>query len=301
MSRVLVTGARGFIGRQCVAALTQRGADVHAVTSAHGASVADGVSWHRADLRSSADAARLVDAVRPERILHLAWITTPGEYWHSAENLQWLEGSVALLRAAAVHGVTRFVGAGTCAEYDWSQPLLAEGDRAAPATLYGTCKHALHSCLGAFAPGVGMSHAWGRIFFLYGPGEHPARLVPGVANALLRGQPAECTSGEQLRDFMHVADVADAFVELLFSDVEGPVNIASGEPHSVREVVEVIAALTGRADLVRFGARPQPAGEPAALLADVSRLNGAVGWRPRHGLADGLAETVEWWRSRIHA
>jgi nucleoside-diphosphate-sugar epimerase len=299
MSRVLLTGARGFIGRHCLTLLQQRGAEVHAVTSGPVPAPEPGVVWHRADLRVPAEAARVVADARPDRVLHLAWVTTPGQYWESPDNIRWLEGSLALMRAAAEHGVQRFVAAGTCAEYDWSMPVLAETAPVRPASLYGTTKHALQLCLDRFAPGAGMSHAWGRVFFLYGPGEHPARLVPSVAASLLQDRPAECTSGEQVRDFLHVRDVADAFVHLLSGTVTGALNIASGEGHSVRHVVETIGALVGRPGLLRLGARPLPAGEPHTLLAETRRLNGEAGWQPSLSMDDGLADAVDWWRRQV--
>lgn len=142
------------------------------------------------------------------------------------------------------------------------------------------------------------SVAWPRLFFLYGPREHPARLVPSVTNALLAGQPAECTAGTQQRDFLHVEDAAAALVQLVLSDVTGPVNIGSGEAVSVKTVVETIADIVGRPDLLRLGAKPMPPNEPPLLVADVRRLRNEVKWAPRIGLRQGLEDTVVWWRRR---
>jgi nucleoside-diphosphate-sugar epimerase len=94
-----------------------------------------------------------------------------------------------------------------------------------------------------------------------------------------------------------VEDVADAFVALLDSQVEGPVNIASGRPVSLREVIFTIADRLGHRELVRLGALPMPANETPLVAADISRLSGELGWKPRHTLDDGLNKTIEWWRS----
>ena len=150
--------------------------------------------------------------------------------------------------------------AGTCAEYDWTQGLCQEGvTPERPTTLYGVCKKAMHDITMAFAAREGFSAAWGRVFFLYGPGEYKERLVPSVVRALLEGREAQCTHGKQVRDFLHVEDVARAFVSILASDVTGAVNIGSGEPLALRDLVMTVAKAVGREDLVRLGVPPGPA------------------------------------------
>src|SRR5260370_34716314 len=151
----------------------------------------------------------------------------------------------------------------------------------------------LQSLLRSFGHESGMSSAWGRIFHLYGPHEHPSRLVSSVIRSLLRGEPVPCSDGRQVLDFLHVADVASAFVALLESNVEGPVNIASGVPVTVRRVVETIAQKIARPDLVRFGARPATPG-PSRLVASVRRLDREVGWKPHYALDKGLDQIIEW-------
>ena len=106
------------------------------------------------------------------------------------------------------------------------------------------------------------------------------------------------THGTQVRDFLAVEELGDAFAALLDSEVEGPVNVASGEPIALRELVELVAQATGRPELVRLGAvEPRP-GEPAELVADVARLADEVGWRPREPLAAGVERAVAWWREQ---
>ncbi|MDQ3998006.1 MAG: NAD-dependent epimerase/dehydratase family protein, partial [Gemmatimonadota bacterium] len=242
MSRVLVTGATGFVASRALPLLVDRGFEVHAVSRARRAAEVP-VAWHTADLLEPGAADALVSAVRPTHLLHFAWVTTPGEYWTTPENVEWVEASLRLVRAFAAADGTRAVFAGSCAEYDWSYGICVEGTTPlGPRRLYGVCKNSLREIVDAFGPASGLSTAWGRVFFLYGPGEHPARLVPSVARALLAGVEARCSDGHQIRDFLHVDDVAAAFVRLLESDVRGPVNIASGTGTSVRDVVAQLAA-----------------------------------------------------------
>jgi nucleoside-diphosphate-sugar epimerase len=298
--RVLVTGAHGFVGRYCVADLLKRGHEVHCVSSGdRDAELPEG-TWHRADLLDVAAAAKLVDRVRPTHLLHLAWETTHGRFWTSPENMGWLVASLELFRAFANCGGRRAVMAGTCAEYRWDDHLCHEWTSPLePRTLYGACKHALHVAAQGYATHTGVSLAWGRLFFLYGPGERAQRLVPSLVMALLRGEPAVCSHGRQFRDFLHVEDAARAFTALLASGVTGPVNVASGVPTRIGKVAETIGEITGRPDLVRLSATAAAADEPEFLVADVTRLTNEVGWQAKHDLRSGLSQTVEWWRQPV--
>jgi nucleoside-diphosphate-sugar epimerase len=297
VSRVLVTGATGFIGRHALGPLVRAGHEVHAVTTREDVASEEPVTWHRADLLQGAD---VVAEVEPELLVHLAWYVEPGRFWTSPLNVRWVEASLAALRAFADAGGRRAVMAGTSAEYDWraaDDRCHEERTPLRPATLYGTAKHALHAVAARYGEQAGFELAWGRIFFVYGPGEPDGRLVPSVGRGLLAGEPVPTTRGDQVRDFMHVEDVAAAFAALADSGVTGAVNVASGEPVAVREVVDGLAEAAGRPDLLQQGALPDREGDPPRLVADATRLREEVGFRPRIGLAEGLRSSLEWLRS----
>jgi nucleoside-diphosphate-sugar epimerase len=300
VSRVLVTGGAGFIGRRMLPLLLAAGHEVHASSSREeapeeGEVGEEEVQWHRADLLNPDATAALIKEARPQRLLHLAWYTQHGRFWQAPENLAWTEASIRLWRAfAESEGAERFVGVGSCAEYEWSEPVLREESTPLrPASLYGVCKDSTRRVIEAASVRAALSFAWGRVFFIYGPEEASGRLVPSVAEALAEGRPARSSDGEQIRDFLHVDDAARALAALLDCEVPGAVNIGSGEGVRVRKVVETLGRLAGRPELVELGALPRPEEDPAEIVAEARRLREEVGWAPQIELEAGLASTME--------
>lgn len=289
----LVTGARGFLGAACLPLLAARGFESIAVSSAAPPPDSPGVKWRRCDLLDPAACAALVRAERPTHLLHLAWITTPGAFWASHENLDWLAAGARLADAFYGSGGERAVGLGSCSEYAIPDaPCVEDVTPIGPATVYGKAKAAMHLALQAAAQGRG-SCAWGRLFFPYGPGEAGDRFIPSVIGGLLRSEPIACTHGMQVRDFVFVSDAAAACVALLESDRPGAYNIASGEGVSLRQVADALVRKLGGADLVRFGAREPPAFDPPRIVADIGKIRRDTGWQPRVGLEDGLARSID--------
>jgi nucleoside-diphosphate-sugar epimerase len=297
VKRVLITGASGFIGRHCLDALVASDYEIHAVARRPLADTRN-IVWHPIDLLMPGAASELARRVRASHLLHFAWYTKHALYWTAPENSKWLACSIELVGAFADAGGERAVCAGTCAEYAWNNSVCDECSTAlAPSTPYSRAKVALYSRLTEMARDRHFTLGWGRVFFPYGPFEAAQRLVPTVINSILRREPVKCTSGEQQLDYLYVQDVADAFVALLGSDVTGAVNVASGTPVRVCDVVKRLAYQLGGLELVRFGALPTRQSDPKLLVAAVERLGTEVGWRPTLAVDKALTRTIEWWRS----
>jgi nucleoside-diphosphate-sugar epimerase len=246
--------------------------------------------------------AAIVKAVHPTHVLHLAWCASPRDYLTNPENSRWAAATAELGEAFISAGGERFVGAGSCAEYTVNSPSLDGGDsRRRPASLYARAKAEAFERLSELADRSDLSLAWARIFFPYGPYQSPERLISSVIMALERGDPFDCRSGEQLRDFIHVHDLARALGAILESDIRGALDIGSGGGAAVRDVVTALERIVGRRSWICFGARPQAIDEPAAAVADTRRLRRELGWHPRIGLEEGLTATVAWWRGAREA
>jgi nucleoside-diphosphate-sugar epimerase len=298
MKRVLLTGASGFIGYHCIEPLLARGYEVHAVSSRPQGESVGGVTWHQTNLMDAARAGALIGEVQPTHLLHLAWYVVPGKLISSLDNFAWVTASLELVRRFAEAGGKRVTICGSGYEYDWDYGYCTESlTPLAPNTVYGACKHALNLMMQSFAAQSGLSAAWGRVFFLYGPREHPDRLVSSVIRSLLKGNPARTSHGRQIRDYMHVQDVANGLVALLDADVQGAFNVSSGQATTLRDIVLTIGRAVNRPELIQLGAIPARANDTALVIGDNARLTAAVGWAPTFDLETGIQQTIEWWKA----
>lgn len=296
--RVLITGATGFIGRFCLQILRQKGFEVFAISSKKASIVSDGIHWIQHDLLHHS-AKDLIARTCPTHLLHLAWDVTPGKFWTSRANFDWLKTSLDLLEAFALHGGKRVVMAGSCTEYDWSCTEFSEEKTPCnPHTLYGTSKLTLRLLLESYAKQASLSQAWGRIFYLYGPHEYPQRFIPAIIKGLLNKAPTPCSHCNQIRDFLHVQDVAEAFVAILDSDLQGAVNIGSGQGISLKQLIEKIADNLGGNDLIQFGKLPAQPNDPPSIIANITKLNTGLKWHPKISLDQGLVQTIAWWKEQ---
>lgn len=267
---------------------------MHAVNQAGSGPHSDRVQWHAADLRLPEASLKLVREVRPTHLLHSAWTATPGRFWTDPDNFAWLAAGLALLQGFGEAGGTRFVGVGTCAEYDWQQTSFAEDNTVIrPSTLYGKAKAAMWAAAEAASEVYGFSAAWGRVFLPFGPGDASQRLIPSVVNSLLARRPVQLSEGRQERDFIFAPDVADLLLRLLAGSEAGAFNVATGRATQVRTVVERLGQRLGAPELLMFGSLPTRTDEPDRLVADMTKVSGMLGWIAPTSLEAGLDEVLD--------
>jgi nucleoside-diphosphate-sugar epimerase len=293
--RVLVTGAAGFIGSHVARALVTRGDDVLALLRA-GTSrrrvvdLVDQLRIEEADLADPERVKAILDNFQPEAVIHLAWYAHPVDYLSSSENVRSLSTTNLFAERVFASGCRKFVGVGSCVEYSSSLSPRRESDPTEPRTLYGACKRAASLVVGAQGGAAQAEVAWARVFHVHGRDEDPARLIPRVAASLTRGQAVDLSPGDQVRDHLHVTDVAAGLVHLTGPGLSGTFNVCSGVEVTLKEVLTAVGEILGRPELLRFGARPYTVAEEHYLVGDPTRLR-QTGWAPawpdlRSGLVD---------------
>jgi dTDP-6-deoxy-L-talose 4-dehydrogenase (NAD+) len=272
MSRlVLLTGATGFVGRHVLRTLVKRGIRARLVVREGNVDKVDTLFGVEsvivtADLFSESLEWWVKVCSGVDSIIHVAWVTEPGKYLYSNVNLDCLAGTLQMAKAAVMMGVRRFIGIGTCFEYDLNQGRLSVSTALRPTTVYAGAKAAAFISLQHWLPNQGVEFAWCRLFYLYGEGEDARRLVPYLHNKLQAGEPVDLTNGTQIRDFLDVRIAGIEIVDIALGIQQGAINICSGIPITVRQLAEQIASQYGRLDLLRFGARHDNSLDPPCVV-----------------------------------
>ena len=275
---VLLTGATGFVGRYLLQELTSRGCQVRAIVR-KGKEAALGNVRGIESLVSTPDLFAMDTAwwasacENVDTVIHAAWYVKAGQYLTSPTNLDCLVGTLQLAKGAAQAKVSRFVGIGTCFEYDLARGVVTVETPLRPRTPYAATKASAFMALAQFFPYQEVKFAWCRLFYLYGDGEHEQRLVPYLHRMLKAGQTAEITDGDQVRDFLDVREAARMVVEVALSNEIGGVNICSGIPITVRQLAEQVADHYGRRDLLRFGSRRGDRFDPPYVVGAVGKCD----------------------------
>ena len=277
MPTVAVTGATGFIGRHIVRVLEGMGScRIIAVGRDEGRLQSLGVQYVVADL--NIDRKEYYDLLgRPDVLIHLAWEGLPNyrELFHIERNLM---ASYRFLKAMIEQGLPSLTVSGTCYEYGLQSGRLTEETPAAPTTSYGIAKDCLRRFLYALREHHSFHFIWARLFFLHGEGQHSGSLIPQIDRAMESGAHSfDMSGGEQLRDYLPVADAASLLAKIsLQSRFDGVFNICSGKPISVRRLAEQRVAQHESTMKLNFGVFPYPEHEPLAYWGDDSRLRRAV-------------------------
>ena len=292
--RILVTGATGFIGSAFSKLALTHGHEVAGMmlpTESVPARVpaSDKMIWLKGTLAELPW--REIENFQPEACVHFAWIATPGVYLESPENESYLRWSLDLVHRLRGIGTSHIVGVGTCIEYKISDaPLNEERTPVDPTTLYSRCKNALRETLEAESRRDGYGFCWGRVFYPYGVGEHPARLCSSLIAKFRRGEKLVLKTPHSTKDYIYIDDLATAILLTLEKKFAGTINWGTGVGISVRQIADTVAGMLGRPELVEEISPPEK--DPLGfVVADAARIRG-LGWQPGHTLKQGLDELI---------
>jgi len=301
--KVFLTGITGFVGAQVARVLVGANHDVLGLIRRDSSlwrleGITDKIQFVEGDFYAIDSYQQALVEWKPDACIHLAWYAEPGKYLHSPLNLSALTASLSLLQKLIDIGCGQIVMAGTCAEYDTERGFLTEEGPTKPSTIYAATKLSMALIGQQMANAAGVNFVWGRLFYMYGPYEDGRRVIPALIRALLAGRQFPASAGEQVRDYLHVEDVANALILLTEKQVNGIYNIASGRPISIRQLMENIGEITGRSDLIKFGDIAYRVWDPMFICGDNQRLR-SLGWRPQYSLKNGLSRTINWLNQRI--
>jgi UDP-glucose 4-epimerase len=293
--KVLITGGRGFIGSHLGRRLCDEGSEVHATSRDRHESSAGGPIWWQADMADLATARRVLAAVRPDIVFHLAGAVGAAPdcalvlpTYHSL-----LTSTVNILVTATELGCRRIFLIGSFTE---PRPGEVEPTPGSPygaakwmSTAYGRMFHVLYQ-----TPVINL-----RPFMTYGPAQATTKLIPSVALSLLRAEAPKLSSGKTRADWVYIADVVDAFLRAATTPgIEGKsIDLGTGSLVSVRDIVDRLVNIAGTKVEPLFGVLPdRPAeNEVAANSATASEL---LGWKATTSLESGLRQTFEWFKAQ---
>lgn len=295
-----MSGVTGFIGSALASRLIDEGCEVFGLVRAGGnrRRIEAMPRLHVIEYDDTADSfpAEMLRDCEPDTVFHLAaYGVQAGATDVEALLRANVDLTVDLLRATAQIRGCRFIHTGSCFEYGRAETNrhMTEDFPAQPFSPYGASKLASVQLVRTLAPRLGVPNATLRPFAVFGPGEAPERLLPSLLTALREGRSLDLTPGEQLRDWLHVDDVCEAYLRAAQLDeaaLNGAIwNVCSGTPVSVRQFGETLARLLGVSpELLRWGRLAYRPEEPMWIVGSNRRFCEATGWAPQISLAEGL-------------
>lgn len=296
MSRVLITGATGFIGRMCLEKLQENNFEIHATYQNKPIHHSNHVFWHDCNILNALETTQLITKVKPEYLIHLAWFVDHKTYWTSEKNIDFIYATSNLYQTFSKNGGQKAILIGTSAEYDNNHSICEETKTPLnPSTLYGICKKQtfelihqlkkLHPNYAAFT--------WVRLFNIYGPHENKFRLIPYLFTTFFQEKSPVLQTPKSIRDYIHVDNLSEILVNMLTIDTPETVNAGSGDQFSIEELANIIhKRFFSNKTTFQYANIIPP---PDCLIPDLTTLN-SLNIKLPHTLDSCLKNTYDWYK-----
>lgn len=292
MSRILITGATGFLGKNLLECMDTSEHEIW-ILGRHACDTKENVHFLECDLRDGQRTAECLNQIRPEVLVLLAWDVSSQSYWESFENHIWSDSSIRLAHEFLERGGKQILFSGTSASYDYSKGWLKESAcYEHPDSLYGITKLYTSNAIKRMAERYDAVYCEARLFAIYGKYERAGRLIPLTVSRLKNHEQIINTKGELLRDYIYVEDAARAIKLLLEQKAEGVYNISSGRPVSIHDIIVQIADLLDKRNCVAFE-KTDFRGESPLIVGDNEKLK-SLGFACRYSIEDGIRAAVAW-------
>jgi nucleoside-diphosphate-sugar epimerase len=291
--KILITGASGYIGRHILDALDENEWEIYACSKHNKLDNKNVDFWHLRDLLNPLDVKTIIYDLKPDYIIHAAW-EVGEKYTTSPNNFDWVQSGINLAKIFAECNGERFIFVGTSFEYDITHGIMKENVTPLnPNTVYGVCKHAMDILFTKFFERESISYANARVFHSYGKYEASYRLIPKLIATLKSNKIFSVNQEELIADYSNVKDIGKAIVVLTKSlGVNGPVNIASGRPTEVYDIIRTIATMMGKNDLVKFDATATK----KYLIANTNRLKYELEFEIPDSIQSDLCKLIDYYK-----
>ncbi len=265
MKKVIVTGINGLIGQYITEPLNKLGFEVFGIGTKH----IEKHNYFYADLNDHKKLESIFNEIKPEYLIHLAWDTKKG-YLDSDYNFDLLYSSIKMFRYFKENGGKKAVFIGTCFEYKFKDAPLKEYDELNPETIYAKTKNYLREVSELYSNKNNIDFCWGRVFYTYGSNENPNRLFPYIINSLKNNQKVSINYSQLKKDYMFAGDIAKAISMITDSNLNGIINLCSGNALSLGYIASLIANSMNKMQLLEL--KELNSNEPNIIVGDNSIL-----------------------------
>ena len=307
-TRVLVTGAAGFIGSHLSRELVGRNAEVFlidkpGISTTKIEDILDKVSVHYVDITDFSSLKNSIRKIRPQKIFHLAACVDVIRDWNVVDKMinVNIQGTLSLLKSLDGVNYDCFVNTGTCEEYGDNPAPFREDQVPNPVSPYSASKASATMFCQMLHKAMNLPIVTVRPLLTYGPGQESYMLIPSLVKSALNGKSFKMTKGEQTRQFNYIDDLVEAFI-LAGTTPEAigeVINLGSGTEYRIKDVAKMVLNLMGNPIKLEIGALPYRPGETMHFYCSNEKAKKILGWRRNIPLKVGLKRTIDWYKNKF--